>query len=206
MIIPDNSVVLFEGDSITDCGQIADPNRLGGGYPLFVSSYITARYPEKNIKFYNRGISGSRAKDLNERFGESMALKPDYLSILIGINDTWRAFDRNDYTSPESYEGSFKAALKQAKETNPNMVIIIMEPFVLPALPDRLNWRDDLDAKIAVARKLALEFGAVYIPLDEIFNEMHLEPQVLAQDGVHPTAIGHMLIAQKWLEQVGAEL
>ena len=115
MFIKDDSLVLFQGDSITDCGRDRNnPDDLGNGYPLLVASLFNALYPEKNVKFINRGISGNRVRNLKERWEEDcLALKPDYVSILIGINDCWRRYDNNDPTSSSDFERDYRYILRK---------------------------------------------------------------------------------------------
>ena len=205
MLIKNNAVVLFQGDSVTDCGRLSSLDGLGTGYVMQAVSRFMAMYPHKNVKFINRGISGDRVKDLKRRWQEDcLDLKPDVVSILIGINDCWRRYDSNDPTYTEDYEKSYREILKLTKkELTAN--VIILEPFLLPYPEDRDVWREDLDPKIHATRKLAREFGAVYIPLDGLFAQASTqkEPAFWAADGVHPTNAGHSLIAQAWLGAVG---
>ncbi|MBN1933543.1 MAG: GDSL family lipase, partial [Anaerolineae bacterium] len=86
--------------------------------------------------------------------------------------------------------------------------LVICEPFLLPVPDDRRAWRVDLDPKIAVARDLAREFGAIYVPLDGILAQASTRraPAFWAADGVHPTPAGHALIAQAWLKAVVGSL
>ena len=207
VLIQDNAVVLFQGDSITDCGRVRDnENHLGGGYANMTAAQFSALYPEKNVRFINKGISGNRVKDLQARWQEDcINLKPDWVSILIGINDCWRRYDRNDPTSTEQYETGLRDILQQVKEKL-NARLLLLEPFVLPVPEDRKNWREDLDPKIHAARSLAREFDALYIPLDGLFAQASTrrEPAFWAPDGVHPTPAGHALITQAWLKAVKA--
>lgn len=202
-LIQNNSLVLFQGDSVTDAGRSrTNDNELGNGYPKMIAALFSAKYPEKNINFINRGISGNRVKDLQDRWKEDCVdLKPDWVSILIGINDCWRRYDRNDPTSAEEYEKGYRDILtRTVKETNARLVIC--EPFVLPIPEDRKAWREDLDPKIHVARQLARDFNAIYIPLDGVFASASAkrEPSFWAADGVHPTSAGHALIALEWMK------
>jgi len=204
-LIKNNSIVLFQGDSITDAGRSrTNDNDLGHGYPFIIASLFSAKYPEKNVKFINRGISGNRVKDLKARWKEDcLDIKPDWVSILIGINDCWRRYDRNDPTSVEDFENGYRDILtRTANETNARL--ILCEPFVLPVPEDRKAWREDLDPKIHVVRQLAREFNAIYIPLDGIFAAASVkrEPAFWAADGVHPTSAGHALIAMEWLKAI----
>lgn len=206
MMISKGATVLFQGDSITDCGRDREKDTLGNGYANFIAAMVSSKYPELGIKFINRGISGNRAKNLCERWqNDCLDLKPDVLSILIGINDTWRKYDNNDPTSAEEYYNNYKGILSKTRENLGDIPIIIMEPFVLPCPEDRISWREDLDPKIQKARQLAREFNCIYIPLDGIFaqNSIAVEPDFWAADGVHPTPAGHALIARHWMSVIG---
>ena len=124
---------------------------------------------------------------------------------MIGINDTWRAFDSNDPTPVESYEQDYRHILELVRDQL-GAKLILMEPFVLPHPEDRKDWRDDLDPRISIVHELAREFDARLITLDRIFEAKStaVPPAYWADDGVHPTAPGHALIAQSWLDAVGA--
>ncbi len=201
--IEKDAIVLFQGDSITDAGRNReDSTCLGYGYAMMVGAWFSSLYPEKRVQFINRGVGGDRITDLLARWQKDcLDLKPSWLSIMIGINDTWRRYDNNDLTSPESFEGKYRALLTQAREKL-DCRIILLEPFVLPVPEDRIRFREDLNPKIDIVRKLAKEFHALLIPLDGIFAKaMTLrEPAFWAPDGVHPSLAGHALIARNWLQ------
>ncbi len=206
-LIEASATVLFQGDSITDASRGAmDPENLGSGYAMMAASWFSAAHPELNVRFLNRGISGNRVIDLEQRWDrDCIDLQPDWVSIMIGINDTWRAFDSGDPTATEAYEASYRAILTQTVEKlGANLILI--EPFVLPVPEDRKAWRDDLDQRIRVVRALADTFDAVLVPLDGIMNAAgeKRDPAFWAPDGVHPTPAGHALIAQAWLRAVKA--
>jgi lysophospholipase L1-like esterase len=199
--------VLFQGDSITDFGRDRDqPWGLGSGYVNLIAAWFTARYPQLKVQFLNRGISGNRVADLRGRWDEdALALKPDWVSILIGINDTWRRYDSNDPTSTEAYAADYRDVLARSQVAGARL--IVLEPFLLPHPADREQWRVDLDPKIHVARQLAREFGAIFVPLDGVFSAAAAASGSMTDwtpDGVHPTPAGHALIAQAWLSAVGA--
>lgn len=203
----DGDIVLFQGDSITDAGRNReDPTHLGSGYALLAASWFQALYPERRVSFLNRGIGGDRIRDLEVRWQEDcLDLRPTWLSLLIGINDTWRRYDRNDATSIEAFEAGYRSLLDRLlarQETR----LILCEPFVLPVSPEREDWCEDLAPKIAVVRKLAREHHAVYVPFDGQFAQAaaRREPAYWAADGVHPTYAGHALMAQTWLRAVNA--
>ncbi len=207
MLIQHSDIVLFQGDSVTDVGR--DRNNFdcwGNGYPKMIAATFTAKYPSMNVQFLNRGISGNRVKDLLARWDEDcIALKPTVVSILIGINDTWRRFDNNDPTSTEAFLQDYTALLTRVKNEL-GARIILMDPFVLPTVPERGTpaWREDLNPRIDGVRNLARAFNATYVPLDGIFAAACTKASCAtwAADGVHPTAAGHALIAKAWMDAV----
>lgn len=203
-----SGLVLFQGDSITDADRARFyPDDLGRGYALMAAGWFAARYPERGVRFLNRGIGGDRVVDLLARWDDDcLALRPDVLSILIGINETWRAFDPGDPTPVATFERSYRELLTRTRDALPRTRLILMEPFSLPISPDREAWRADLDPKIQGVRRLAREFDALLTPLDGLFAQAatRREPAYWADDGVHPTPAGHALIAQAWLRTVGA--
>jgi acyl-CoA thioesterase I len=203
--VKDNSIVLFQGDSVTDAGRDYETaSSLGMGYPMMIAAAFTAMYPEKNVTFVNKGISGNRVKDLEERWGrDCVELMPTTVSILIGINDTWRRYDSNDPTSIQDFENTYRRIITKVKEKT-NAEIILIEPFLLPVNVGQENWREDLDPKIQVVRKLAKEFKALLIPMDGIFAaaSSKVNFEVWSGDGVHPTSAGHALIAKSWMDVI----
>ena len=209
MIIRPDDVVLFTGDSITDCGRNReDANNLGGGYQMLAAGQLFAQVGSPDLKVYNRGISGNRVYDLEARIeSDLLALKPTVLSILIGINDTWRRFDSNTISATADFKASYQRILSRVKKELPETQIILLEPFLLPVPEDRKNWREDLDPKITATRELSIEFGTEFIPFDGIFAEAatRAPANYWLPDGVHPSLAGHTLIADAWLDhaQIG---
>lgn len=207
-IIEDNAVVLFQGDSITDAGRSRqDLNDLGNGYAKMAAAWFGSLYPEKNVRFLNRGISGNRIPDLAERWQtDCIDLNPTLVSIMIGINDTWHGMNGTGKGIPHAdYEAGYRTILSQVRDSLKARMILI-EPFVLPVPEDRKTWRADLDPRIHIVRALSLEFNAVLVPMDGIFAEAasRREPAFWAGDGVHPSPAGHALIARAWLRAVRA--
>jgi acyl-CoA thioesterase I len=202
-LLNDNDRILFIGDSVTDCGRSReDDNQLGDGYAALIAAWYSALHPQQCVTFLNRGIGGNRVRDLRARWSvDCLALRPTLVSILVGINDTWRRYDSNDPTSTEAFEQDFRAILDVTRTTL-GARLVLLEPFVLPVPADRKAWRVDLDPRIQVVRQLAGEYSASLIPLDGIFAQAaaaHRDPAFWAADGVHPTPAGHALIAQAWL-------
>jgi lysophospholipase L1-like esterase len=206
MLIEAHDRILFTGDSITDCGRVREnPEHLGSGYAVLAAAHMQARLASPDLKIFNRGISGNRACDLLQRVeADLLALKPTVVSILIGINDTWRRYDSGNPTDAKAYERDYRSLLEQI-ETHLEARVVLLEPFLLHVPDDRFVWREDLNPKIDVVRKLAIEFGAELLPLDGLFAQAAtLAPAAYwAADGVHPTAAGHALIAETWLENAG---
>lgn len=205
LTLKENCVISFMGDSTTDCGRNYDDlTDLGNSYAKKLQAYFDTFYAGINVKAINKGISGNRVRDLKQRWdADCLRFKPDIVSILIGINDTWRQFDSNDPTSVEAFERDYHEILTKTKATGAK--IVIMEPFVFPYPEDRLGWRVDLDPKIHAVRALAREFQATYIPLDGIFASLITQKDscCYAADGVHPTDEGHTVIARAWLRATG---
>ncbi|MBC8065147.1 MAG: SGNH/GDSL hydrolase family protein [Chlorobia bacterium] len=186
--------ILFQGDSITDCGRNrSDPSSLGDGYAAIVAQKLDVDGHE----FFNRGISGNRAYDLESRWEEDcIALKPDLVAILIGINDTWRRYDSNVASPIADFEASLERISASVRRSGAKL--ILLEPFVLPTPKDRVKWRDDLDPKIHAVRRVAWLHAAALVPLDGIFAAAACKDglESLAPDGVHPSQLGHSLIAE----------
>jgi lysophospholipase L1-like esterase len=206
-LIDNNAVILFQGDSITDAGRNReDGNSLGSGYANIAASLFSAQYPEKQVTFFNRGIGGDRVVDLQRRWEKDcLNLKPTWVSIYIGINDTWRRYDNDDPTSTADFESGYRDLIRKTKEQL-NATIVLVEPFVLPVNESQKAWREDLDPKIQAVRELANEFKTLYVPLDGLFAaaSSRTGPAYWAPDGVHPSPAGNALIAQAWLQAVKA--
>lgn len=206
--IQDDALVLFQGDSITDAGRDrAVPKDMGTGYAMMAASWFNALYPERRVKFRNRGIGGDRVKDLLVRWDtDTTQMKPTWLSILAGVNNTWRAFDNNDPTSPAVFERQYRRLLNRTLEGLPGVRIVLCDPFMLPVSEWQQTWRPDLEAKIAIVQQLAREYNTVHVPLDSIFSEAKARrnSKFWLPDGVHPSQAGAALIAQSWLRAVGA--
>ncbi|MGC4937500.1 SGNH/GDSL hydrolase family protein [Kribbella sp. DT2] len=184
--------IVFAGDSVTDCGRRTDPAGLGNGYVKFLYDALPGP------RIVNAGISGHRAVDLVARWEtDVLAHEPDLVSILVGINDTWRRYDEDDPTSAESFEASYRKLLDPLRSVR----LVLVEPFLVPVDDEQHGWREDLDPKLGVVRRLATEYGALLVPADVEFNALAAEvgPETLADDGVHPTAAGHRLLAELWL-------
>lgn len=208
----EHSVILFQGDSITDCDR--DRNQfknLGTGYPYFLSSLMKYKHPDKAYTYLNRGISGNRIVDLYARMKEDIInLHPDVLSILIGVNDIWHEFSCKQGVDSEKFEKIYIMLLSEIKEALPELQIVLMEPFVLRAGERSENWnkwKTEMAVRQSIVHRISKEFETVYVPLQDKFNQSSevLNPSHWAADGVHPTDAGHMLIASQWGKTVLGE-
>jgi len=204
-------IVLFQGDSITDCGRDYEAQTHNGrGYPHLVSAQLTADSPMA-YECINRGISGNRVVDLYARIKIDMInLKPDYMSILIGINDVWHEYTRQNGVDAEKFEMVYGLMIEELQKALPDLKIMIMEPFVLHGsatdtteeTPGRWEY---FSAQCALrreaARRIAVKYDLTFVPLQELFDRVSADTPVgyWLWDGVHPTPAGHELIKRQWL-------
>ena len=194
-----SAVNIFIGDSVTDCGREIEPP-YGDGYVREIAS--SGKLAGKII---NVGTSGHRLVDLEKRWQvDVLDHKPTLVSIAIGINDTWRRYDDNDPTSTQDFRDQYHRVLTLTRQTfNPEFVLC--EPFLLSVRDEMNTWREDLDPKIEVVHAMAKEFGAVLVLFDKHVNKLATTMSMaeLADDGIHPSAIGHGEMAKLWLSTVG---
>lgn len=204
------ATVVLIGDSITDAGRTVwgppvQDDDLGAGYVRIVASLHGARHPDRRVRFVNRGVAGDRTRELEARWArDCLALDPDVVSLLVGVNDTWRAFDAADPTPVAEFEARYRRLCAAALDAG--AALVLGEPFLLPVSDEVRSWRADLDPKLDAVRRVAADLGARLVPYDAVFAEACEEapPEHWAPDGVHPSPAGHGLMALAWLEVVGA--
>lgn len=202
--------VLFYGDSITDCGRKYEKLfDAGKGYAAFVKSELTYKYPMQ-YEFINKGISGNRVVDLYAREKVDLInLEPDYVSILIGVNDVWHEVDLKNGVDAKRFEDVYIMLIEDIKAALPKTKIFIMEPFCLKGTAtgsedNETRWetfKTETPIRAAAARRVAEKFGLPFIELQKVINEaakQTAENYVLG-DGVHPTVYGHTIIAKEWI-------
>ena len=192
--------ILFQGDSITDAGREKvkelpnNPQSFGSGYAFLAASALLNANPEKNLTLYNRGISGNKVYQLSDRWQKDcLDLTPDILSILIGINDYWHMRNGQYKGTVEIYENDYRALLQRTKDSLPNVKFVICQPFAVTntsAVND--SWVAPVKEYQAVAKKLANEFNAIWVPFQEVFDEAvkHAPATYWTGDGVHPAMPG----------------
>lgn len=201
-----DDVILFQGDSITDGGRQREGNDfnhiMGQDYGYIIAAQIGLQFPDRNLTFLNRGNSGNTVKDLAGRWqADTIALKPNLLSIVIGINDTL------GNESVDTYEQTYDKLLSDTIAALPGTKIVLGEPFLLPVGNHRNNYSSQLDAvkqRQDVVTRLATKYNLPVIHFQKAFDDAsHLAPaDHWSWDGVHPTYAGHALMVREWLRVV----
>lgn len=213
--------ILFQGDSVTDCGRDRTsmiPNQgLGTGYVNLIAGRLLCDNPTWEIT--NRGIAGNRIGDMYARWIEdTLNVDFDILSVMNGINDVGFSLRRNMGASCDEYEFMYEHMLSQVKNQKPNCKIVILEPFIVKLDFKELNpdgesgdiytdwyiWEKNMRERGAVSKKLAKKFGATFVPLFDDFNDLAEKDgaKQWSLDGIHPTLAGHEYIARKWIRCV----
>jgi lysophospholipase L1-like esterase len=215
MKIEKDSTLVMIGDSITDVGRtqpVAEifpwqANSLGAGYPNVVAGMLGAYRPELRIRVINVGTSGNTVRDLAARWETDVfALKPDWLSVLIGINDVWRQFDVPLQTASHVYLDEYEATLESlVKKTVPTVKgMVLMAPYFIDLNRDDA-MRKAMERYAAVVKDIARRYGTLFADpqaeFDRILEGYH--PAYLAWDRIHPNIIGHTAIAKCFLEAIG---
>ena len=199
-------IILFQGDSITDCGRDREKDyKTGTGYPTLVKGQLGFDEPAQHT-FINRGISGNRIVDVYARIKKDILnLKPDLMSLLIGVNDVWH--DVHECPNGVSAEKFFKIycmLIEEIKEELPDIKIMIIEPYVLRGTATDEHWEFfDVETRkrAAMAKKVAEKYNLTWVPLQEGFDALleKAPSDYWLRDGVHPDATGHEFIKRQWL-------
>ncbi|MEZ6070724.1 MAG: SGNH/GDSL hydrolase family protein [Pirellulales bacterium] len=212
-LIAPGDVVLFQGDSITDAGRsredAGEPNRqtaLGNGYAWLAASQLLVDRPDDELVIYNRGISGNKVFQLADRWqADCLDLKPDVLSILIGVNDIWHTIEGKYDGTVKIYATDYRALLERTRQALPDVKLVICEPFLLRCGAVDERFFPAFDEYRATSREMAESFDAVFVPFQAMFDRAvaYAPPKQWAGDGVHPSASGAALMAHNWLAAVG---
>lgn len=208
-----NTVILFQGDSISDGNRYKDPvargdlnHQIGHSYIYIIAGELGLKYADKHLAFVNRGLSGDNLEQVFDRREEDIfAENPDIVSILVGCNDYWLWKDDPDHT--EEFEEIYRQLLDEILEHNPNTKIVLCEPFVLPVVLEKDVYEGRLKMireEIEALHRISEDYNTLYVPLLDKFEEMTKvrEASYWIWDGVHPTEAGHGLIAQEWMKVV----
>lgn len=212
IILNQNDIILFQGDSITDGGRdiknknVNDNWALGSGYVNLAAATLLEKYADKNLKIYNRGISGNRVPDLNHRWQEdTIDLQPTILSILIGVNDFWRTKDSGTTNTPEQFKKQYQTLLEQTLSKLPDVKLIIGEPFGVKNVKHVTDdWYPEFIGYQQACVEISKEFNAILIPYQSIFDqaERQASGSYWTTDGVHTSLAGASLMAKGWLDVI----
>ncbi|MEO8885824.1 MAG: SGNH/GDSL hydrolase family protein [Mucilaginibacter sp.] len=210
--IQKGDIILLQGDSITDSGrskQRQEANMaqsLGNGYALNVAGTLLLKNPEKDLKIHNRGISGNKVYQLADRWqADCIDIKPNILSIHIGVNDFWHTITNNYKGTIQTYIDDYKKLLDSTKRQLPDVKLIICEPYaVLGVKSVDEKWYPTFDLFRQAALDIANQYEAPFVPYQAAFDKaIKLAPPAYwTVDGVHPSVAGAALMAQAWLEAV----
>ena len=201
---------LFQGDSITDASRNRDDDEsqdsLGFGY----ASFLASEFADDEIRFINRGRGGDRITDVYARIKEDIInLKPDFMSILIGVNDVSHELTMNCGVSPEKFRMIYGMLIEEIKESLPEIRIIILEPFILKGTCTEKLWAEfntEVRKMAVISKQVAEKYNLDFVPLQDEFDELSCggNTEYWSADGIHPTAEGHRILKEK-LQKVIAE-
>lgn len=203
--LQDKDTILFIGDSITDAGRSEYFGaNLGQGYVNMVAGHLFRNNSELQLNVINQGVGGDRLADLIQRWDtDCLAINPNIVSIQIGINDIWHRLSANltfSDTMAHQFKENYAYLLQTLRERN--IQIVLIEPYVIPYPDKRKEWRPYVDTMIDIIHQLAKEYEATLVQLDRPLNQVATKfsyEAVTGQDGVHPTSLGHAVIADCWL-------
>ena len=211
MIIGERETLVITGDSVTDCGRQypvgEGSGNLGDGYARNVQALLDMNYPQKRIRVLNTGISGNTSRDLRGRWQQDvMDLAPDWVTIMIGINDIWRKFDQCLHpemsVSLEEYESNLCWMLET---TLPSVKGICLMPPCFMEQNHQDPMRSMADQYRAKAKEVAERYGVLYADaqagMDAYFR--HYPAMYMSWDRVHPNQVGHMIIAKALVDALG---
>jgi lysophospholipase L1-like esterase len=214
MKIAPNSKLLFIGDSITDCGRARPVGEgtygaLGNGYVNLIAGLISATYPQSAIRIVNMGISGNTVRDLKNRWQtDVIEQKPDWLSIMIGINDVWRQFDNPLQKEWQVDLKEYTSTLEElVQHTRPSLKgLVVMSPYFIDL--NRIDrMRMLMDRYGEVDKQIAEKYSAIFVDTQSAFDIVlqHLHPMTVAMDRVHPDITGHTILARALLKAIEFE-
>jgi lysophospholipase L1-like esterase len=204
--------ILFQGDSITDAGRnkennsFNNPNALGTGYAMLAAAGLLEKYASLDLKIYNKGISGNKVFQLAERWDrDCLEIKPDVLSILIGVNDIWHKLNGQYNGTVEVYKRDYIALLDRTRKALPDVKLVICEPFAVrgvKAVDEK--WYPEFYDYQKAARDVADQFGATFIPFQKVYDEAgkRAPGSFWTPDGVHASLAGAKLMANAWLTAI----
>jgi lysophospholipase L1-like esterase len=211
----DSLTILFQGDSITDGnrGRSNDPNHiLGHGFAFAVASKLGSEFPERNLTFINKGVSGDTIEALHARWKtDAIELAPNVISILIGVNDAHHRISSGRVSEPSSFEKDLKRLVKITAQSLPNVKLVLAEPFILPVGIVKENlaqWTSEIKMIQESVAAVAKDYDCMHLCFQNVFTDAlkRAPAEYWIWDGIHPTVSGHGLMAKEWIKQVGAAI
>ena len=200
--------ILLTGDSITDMNRHRDADfttfSYGSSYPFILQGKIGKEFPEK-FQIINRGISGNRITDLYARIkADCWNLQPDFISILIGINDIWHELDFQNGVDAERFDRFYRMFIEDTKKVLPNVKFLLLEPFVLraAAIEKQFEVLNQIRDRAKIIKKIAEDLGCYFLPLQDKMDEYAEKygSEYVLFDGVHPSVVGAQIIADEWYD------
>jgi lysophospholipase L1-like esterase len=204
---------LFQGDSITDAGRPydvegkADGETLGHGYVRFLAGRLPVEFPQTRWRIINRGVSGNKVPQLYARWQiDALNLKPDILSILIGVNDVWHGLTEGrlvyNGVPPAHFERTYRTLIDFTLESLPGPRLILGEPFLLRGTAWTEEFQQGIEERQSIVRRIATDYKLDLVPYQSVFDRALTQFTVddLAPDGVHPTIIGTTIMADAWMQ------
>ncbi len=197
---------LFQGDSITDADRRRENDQnYGYGYPNLFAAEVLKNKPYE-FDFVNRGISGDKIVDVYARIKmDIINLKPDYMSMLIGVNDVWHELNEANGVAEEKFEKVYDMLISEILEALPNLKIILLEPFVLKGCGTERYYdvfREEVIKRAEAVKRIADKYNLKFVPLQAKFDEAAQggNDTYWLADGVHPTSAGHCLIKDELMK------
>ena len=207
LAVQDGQTYLFQGDSITDAGRRAAAAPYGIGYAAIFIDMVTAQYPERNIRFINKGIGGDRVTGLYDRWTDDVIRhQPDWVSILIGINDLHSVLRAADPMVPvELYREKYEGILARTRQET-DASIVLLDPFYMSIDGEGDGFRamvlETIPAYLAVVHEMAEKYQTRHVPLHDVFARQlqYRDSDVFCPEPVHPNHTGHVVIATALLQ------
>jgi lysophospholipase L1-like esterase len=214
MIFKPGRKLVMIGDSITDYERKRPVGEglgeaMGHSYVVLIDALLKSSYPDSRIRIVNMGNSGDTVRDLKKRWrSDVLDLNPDWVSVLIGVNDVWRQFDSPLRTEEHVYYEEFEETYEQIiqfteKETEG---MILMTPFYMELNPEE-PMRKMVDKYGEAVKKLAKRHSCILVDVQTAFNKYlrYYSAQSITWDRIHPDVVGHTIIAKSFLNAIGFE-
>lgn len=211
----DGERICFVGDSITH----------GGAYHSYVYLYYLTRFPEREIRVWNRGISGNQASHVLRRFDEDIAsVKPSVSTVMLGMNDVGRSLyeaegndeesKRNQQLALDRYIKNMRMLLVKFDAIGSETILITPSIYDQTAdLPTHNHYgvNDGLGRCADFIRSMALKREDGLVDFYGLMGDLNAELQqedpsatVVGPDRVHPQAgLGHFIMAYQFLKAQG---